>query len=383
MPGFKPKLSKFIKVDEKDTITLDSKHNDIVDTFKKNNILIESYEKNIIELNEAKKNMMKQNEYHESTPNNEYEIQKIETTISKLHKKIYKLKEAEKKYYLENSKLIFNYFENKNKITYNVNKKKIMNNFFNIQHKKDELQQNTLVNNYAKEYLLKNDYSILDINEYIYDEEHCKHCKNELVKLDHEGMMVCNNCYCMQPFLIDTEKNNYKEPPREVSFYAYKRINHFREILAQFQAKETTYISDSIIQNIRDQIKKERFNIEDITNEKMKQLLKNLGLNKYYEHIAFIKSKLGIKPLTMSLELENTLCTLFMEIQKPYSKFCPNDRVNFLNYYYVLYKLCELLDEDEYLPHFYMLKDKVKRMEQDEIWKKICSELQWEFIPTP
>ena len=28
------------------------------------------------------------------------------------------------------------------------------------------------------------------------------------------------------------------------------------------------------------------------------------------------------------------------------------------------------------------LKDKEKRIEQDEIWKKICEELNWEFIPT-
>ena len=111
--------------------------------------------------------------------------------------------------------------------------------------------------------------------------------------------------------------------------------------------------------------------------------MKNLGYNKYYEHIPFIKEKLGIKPPTMSIELENTLCNLFLEIQQPYAKFCPNERVNFLNYYYVLFKMCELLGEDEYLPHFYMLKDPVKRMEQDEIWKKICEELNWEFIETP
>jgi hypothetical protein len=30
--------------------------------------------------------------------------------------------------------------------------------------------------------------------------------------------------------------------PREVSYYAYKRINHFNEWLAQFQAKECTDI---------------------------------------------------------------------------------------------------------------------------------------------
>jgi len=30
-----------------------------------------------------------------------------------------------------------------------------------------------------------------------------------------------------------------------------------------------------------------------------------------------------------------------------------------------------------------MLKDKEKRIEQDEIWKKICEELNYEFIPSP
>ena len=112
------------------------------------------------------------------------------------------------------------------------------------------------------------------------------------------------------------------------------------------------------------------------------KFLKKLGYNKYYEHIPFIKEKLGIKPPVMSPELEETLCNLFMEIQGPYAKFCPEDRVNFLNYYYTVYKLCELLDQREFLPYFPMLKDREKRIEQDEIWKKICEELNWEFIPT-
>jgi hypothetical protein len=41
-----------------------------------------------------------------------------------------------------------------------------------------------------------------------------------------------------------------------------------------------------------------------------------------------------------------------------------------------------LLEEDSFLPYFPMLKDREKRMEQDEIWKKICEELKWQFIPT-
>ena len=45
-------------------------------------------------------------------------------------------------------------------------------------------------------------------------------------------------------------------------------------------------------------------------------------------------------------------------------------------------RLCELLDQREFLPYFPMLKDREKRIEQDEIWKKICEELNWEFVPT-
>ena len=184
------------------------------------------------------------------------------------------------------------------------------------------------------------------------------------------------------PYLIENEKPSYKEPPKEVCFYAYKRINHFKEILAQFQGKETTQIPPDVIENIKLQIKKERIELNQITNNKTKEILKKLGYNKYYEHIPFIKDKLGIKPPIMSPELEDTLCNLFIELQSPYSKFCPNDRVNFLNYYYTAYKLCELLGEDQYLEHFPLLKDQEKRIEQDTIWKQICEELDWEFFPT-
>ena len=45
-------------------------------------------------------------------------------------------------------------------------------------------------------------------------------------------------------------------------------------------------------------------------------------------------------------------------------------------------KYVNYLDENKFLPFFPLLKDPVKRIEQDEIWKKICKELNWEFIET-
>jgi len=305
----------------------------------------------------------------------------IEDNIKDITSKISNLKRNKKNYYLNNNKYIYDYFENKKEVSMDNNKTKLLNTFFKISNGNNN--DNNINNDNIQKYLSNLDESFIDLNKYIFKSDICTYCnKGELIPIDHEGIMVCNNCHKHIQYLVENEKPSYKEPPKEACFYAYKRINHFREILAQFQAKETTQIPEEVLENIKNQIKKERIELSQLTNKKAKDILKKLGYNKYYEHIPFIKDKLGIKPPIMSPELEECLCNLFTEIQGPYAKYCPDGRVNFLNYYYTVYKLCELLDQTQFLPYFPMLKDREKRIEQDEIWKKICEELDWEFIAT-
>jgi len=302
----------------------------------------------------------------------------LQDKLKEIKKRISKEKKKKKEYLLQNSKHVFDYFEKKKDLTDCKNKKTILHSFFNKNKKEKSTKEDI---SYIQKYLTNVDDSFFDINNYIVKQEKCK-CSGELISVEHEGVLICKKCGSRFEYLVEHEKPSYKEPPKEVCFYAYKRINHFREILAQFQAKETTQIPDEVIDNIKAQIKKERITLKQMSNKKAKDILKKLGYNKYYEHIPFIKDKLGIKPPIMSPELEGKLCSLFMDIQRPYAKHCPDDRVNFLNYYYVLYKMCELLGEVTFLPFFPMLKDPVKRIEQDEIWKKICNELSWEYVPT-
>ena len=303
----------------------------------------------------------------------------LEDKIIALKKKIKKNIGRRKEYLLDNSQYIFDYFEKKKELSEGISTKKILHSFFDKNQEKMVVKNKD--RNEIQKYLENMDEKFINVENYMLNHDICK-CGGELVPITYEGILVCKFCYKQIPYLIEHEKPSYKEPPKEVCFYAYKRINHFREILAQFQAKETTQIPDEVLINIKAQIKKERIKLSQITNKKAKDILKKLGYNKYYEHIPFIKDKLGIKPPVMSQKLEDILCNLFMEIQRPYAAHCPDDRVNFLNYYYVLYKMCELLGEKVFLPFFPMLKDPVKRIEQDEIWKKICKELNWEFIST-
>ncbi len=373
MPNFKHKTNKKIIMDEKSITTLDSKHRDIETEFA-----IERQE-TLPELRAKKKYFQKL----ESEPSISIEHKiEIQDTLRDIKSQINSIKKKSKQYYLNNNQHIFDYFENKKEISNNNNKTKLLNSFFKI--KSDESEQTIREHqDSVQKYLSNLDESFIDINKFIVETDICQSCKNgELIPIDHEGIMVCNNCHKHIQYLVENEKPSYKEPPKEACFYAYKRINHFREILAQFQAKETTQIPEEVLENIKNQIRKERIDLSQLNNKKAKDILKKLGYNKYYEHIPFIKDKLGIKPPVMTQELEESLCNLFMEIQGPYAKFCPDDRVNFLNYYYTVYKLCELLDQTQFLPYFPMLKDREKRIEQDEIWKKICQSLDWEFIPT-
>ena len=383
MPSFKPKSNKKIKFNKKTSITLDTKHKEFLNEFTKDeNGTIPDFK---IERQELRQKII--DSCDELTVEQKLDI---EDKINDLTEKIRETKLKKKDYFLDNSKFIFEYFENKksisdgNSVQASTNKTKMINTFFKIkQDNTDELKQQRDNNNIVIKYLSNIDDSFLDVNSFICQTDICQIChKGELIPLEDEGIMVCNSCSRIIPYLIENEKPSYKEPPKEVCFYAYKRINHFKEILAQFQGKETTQIPPDVIENIKLQIKKERIELAQITNIKTKEILKKLGYNKYYEHIPFIKDKLGIKPPIMSPELEETLCNLFVELQSPYSKFCPDDRVNFLNYYYTAYKLCELLGEEKYLSLFPLLKDREKRIEQDDIWKKICEELDWEFIPT-
>jgi hypothetical protein len=369
-------------------LTVDNKHTEMINNFKHNEEVILPKLKVQLSKTQELLNNIKQN-------NTKKNIEKKELLISKINEINNKIKSIEKEkndYFLNNSKYIFGYFEEKQNISNNNiesrsnSKSAKINKFFNIvnEDNNEELNKETIKNsNYSNKFFYNINNMISNYDDFCYDSDICSHCKKgELIYVETEGTTICNNCSKTIKYLIENDKPSYKEPPKEVCFYAYKRINHLREILAQFQAKETTYIPDEVFENIKHQIKKERIELKDLTNKKTKDILKNLGYNKFYEHIPYIKDKLGIKPPVMSSDLEGQLCNLFMEIQKPYAKYCPKDRVNFLNYYYTLFKLCELLNQRKFLPYFPMLKDREKRIEQDQIWKKICEELGWKFIPT-
>lgn len=219
-----------------------------------------------------------------------------------------------------------------------------------------------------------------------HSQSHCRHCGARYCMLFDEVISedVCQKCGAMEYVLCDQVGFKEEQEMDKKIVYSYKRENHFNEWVSQFQAKESTSVPEDLIEQLRVEFRKQRIkDLSEITHEKVKALLKKLDKSKFYEHIPYITTILnGIQPPTMPQALEDRLRLMFHQVQKPFEKHRPKDRKNFLSYSFSLYKFCELLGHDEYLPCFPLLKSKEKLYKQDQMWKNICHELKWQWIPT-
>jgi hypothetical protein len=119
----------------------------------------------------------------------------------------------------------------------------------------------------------------------------------------------------------------------------------------------------------------------EVTSIIVREALKKLKLRKIYENTAQITSRIsGRPPPRMTPQQEEQARNMFSAIQQPFNKHCPPDRRNFLSYAYACYKIVELMGWDEYKSSFSLLKGQDKLKKQDQIFKFICQDLDWEFI---
>ena len=366
-------------------VTIDAKHNEQVKLFKEKKKLLPVKKKELSKLENEYEKMIRK-DLKEFTDEEFHTKDVLEDKIDSVKKEIYNLENSveEKEYYLQTSNLLFDYYDNSKssvvKKKKNIKGNKTVMDWLNKDQDKLENNRQKICDSYLS---ITNPEFVRQINNSD-DEMTCLKCNIEKTTHLSDGCMICKKCGDVSYIVIDSDKPSYKDPPKEISYFAYKRINHFNEWLAQFQAKETTDIPQELYDQILIEIKKERIeNMGDLKQSKVREILKKLKQNKYYEHVPHIINKInGLPPPIMSRETEEELRRMFKEIQIPFQKFCPRDRKNFLSYSYVLHKFVQLLDLDEFIDCFILLKSREKLHQQDMIWSQICEYLQWEFIPS-
>jgi hypothetical protein len=187
----------------------------------------------------------------------------------------------------------------------------------------------------------------------------------------------------------------------------YRPPNHFAEILSQFQGKRRASAPQDVVDKISSYCS--RYNIQKnkitprIVRMFLKQMQQELNDPKskkytdYYKQCPEIAHRLsGIPPPYMTPMQENRVAALFPLVVRAY-KTSPryigrfhnhNNRKsrtepNNMNYYYVLYKLCQLLGYNEFLPYISLPKSIANVDDNDESgWKHICGVNGWSYTST-
>ena len=208
--------------------------------------------------------------------------------------------------------------------------------------------------------------------------DECPNCGTKLLLMCNKCIMACESCGYSVTYLDAISSNTSYDDSVEFSMFAYKRVNHFLSWLSHVQGKESHEVPKEIIEQVMDELYKQRLSPQQVTTKKVREALKTLKLRRCYDHVAQITSRIsGIRPLRVSADTEETLKRMFLKMQPAFDKHAPKSRKNFLSYSYVLFRFFQLLNLNYMLPALQLLKGKEKLALQDEVFFKICKELGW------
>lgn len=310
-----------------------------------------------------------------------------QSKISKLEKDLINLSKKESDYLLLTSNIFLKYMELEERERVNSNKRDSDDNILFEIYKEKMLLTNEYMQIYDPNYIMTTNLDY-DISK---DDIICFRC-NVLLEVE-DGSYVCHSCGYCKLGIEQSSEPSYKELQDYVykPQFTYQKLTHLEDWLRRFQSKENRYIEQSILDKVILEAKKQRItDLNTLNEEKVKKFLKKLNLNDYYDNVIAIINRInGRPPFQLTVEIENKIKTMFQQIQAPFIKHKPPSRKNFLSYAYILYQFFKILGLNEFAKYFPLLKSADKLRQQDEIFKKIVTDMaetdksiNWVFYPT-
>ena len=219
------------------------------------------------------------------------------------------------------------------------------------------------------------------------DEFVCADCGAECCMDNATSDMVCTGCgVCTFVYGHSADNVTYSEHQHmnRSPGAAYLRMNHFNELLAQIQGRETKHIPEEVLAAVRAELRKRRMlDLECVTFAQIDGILHDLGATAFYDHFVSITGLVtGRDVSAIPPDMEAHLQAMFTQIQRPYDKYKPDARKNFMCYRFCLFQLLTLIPGGtEFLPRCRLLKSRQRLADLDEMWQAICRELGWPYLP--
>ena len=216
--------------------------------------------------------------------------------------------------------------------------------------------------------------------------EWCPECYRmaEWSKEERDGFAVCKACGFSRDIAACCKESFYGMDIDYTEPFHYEKRNHFIDCLRQRQAKEEPNIPPLVFATVKAEIfRRQIYDPRQLRPKHMRNILKSVGLNNYYDHEILIWSIVtGSKPPQFTEKQEATLIRMFDQSLLPYRKY-KGERNNYLTYSFAVHKMLEILDWPREIREFYpVLKSDSKRVAQEAIWHKVCADLDWPIIAT-
>lgn len=200
------------------------------------------------------------------------------------------------------------------------------------------------------------------------------------------GELFNNNDNVQQTSYKDIDRVNLSQK------YKYKRKVHFRDTVNQYQGKQNKKIDPKVYDDLENEFIKHKLLIEDeksfykkhekITKEHIQMFLSETNHNNYYEDIQLIHNYFtGIPCPDLSL-IEESLYEDFDKVVDAFTKLDNLERLNFLNGSYILYQLLKRQNVKVSEYDFDFLKTRERKLVHDELFSRICVELEWNMQMT-
>ncbi|RPF81712.1 MAG: hypothetical protein CBC65_002180 [Rhodothermaceae bacterium TMED105] len=213
----------------------------------------------------------------------------------------------------------------------------------------------------------------------------CPRCSVKLLLCTAKSIMTCPECGYAVTYLDATSSSTSFDEVVEYSQYSYKRANHFSMWIALCQGKEAHRVPQEILDRVMEELYQQRVKSStEITQKKVRDILRRLRLRKAYDHVAQVTARLsGVPPLRISPDTEERLRIMFLQMQPAFEKHAPKSRTNFLSYSYVLYRCFQIMGMNHMLDGLTLLKGKDKLELNDSIFRKMCVDLGWPVFDLP
>jgi len=215
--------------------------------------------------------------------------------------------------------------------------------------------------------------------------DECPKCAVKLLLCSAKSVMSCTQCGYSMAYLDATSNTTSFDDMVEYSQYSYKRANHMSMWIALCQGKEAHRVPDAILEQVMAELYRQRVtDVHEITQKKVRLILRRLRIRKAYDHVCQITSRIsGIPPMRISAATEQRLGVMFLQMQPAFERHAPKSRTNFLSYSYVLYRCFQIMGLTRMLDGISLLRGRDKLELNDSIFKKMCEDLQWPTFDLP